>query len=153
RPGPVRHPRQRRRRRPAPGGAAAAAPDTVSAPGPGPVRREGMSGLRAPLGSSLVVLALAAAPLRAGGRELKTVESAAEAVHGLSRIPLNCIPQSLVQDAAGVAVIPHVLKAGLLIDGRFGRGVVLAHEPGGRWSNPVFITLAGGGVGGQIGVE
>ncbi len=112
-----------------------------------------MSGRQAPLGASLVVLALAAAPLWAGGRELKTVESAAEAVNGLSRIPLNCIPQSLVQDAAGVAVIPHVLKAGLLIDGRFGRGVVLAREPGGRWSNPVFITLAGGGVGGQVGVE
>jgi lipid-binding SYLF domain-containing protein len=101
----------------------------------------------------LLLLALAAAPLRAGSRELKTLESAAEAVHGLASIPLNCIPQSLVQDAAGVAVIPHVLKAGFVIDGRFGRGVVLAREPGGRWSNPVFIALGGGGIGGQLGVE
>jgi lipid-binding SYLF domain-containing protein len=111
-----------------------------------------MTGLRTSLGVSLVVLALAA-PLRAGSRELKTLESAAEAVYGLNRIPLNCIPQALVQDAAGVAVLPHVLKAGFVVDGRFGRGVVLAREPGGRWSNPVFIALAGGGVGGQVGVE
>jgi lipid-binding SYLF domain-containing protein len=112
-----------------------------------------MTRLRTPLGASLVLLALAAAPLLAGSRELKTVESAAEAVHALSSIPLNCIPQSLVQDSAGVAVIPHVIKAGFVVDGRFGRGVVLAREPGGRWSNPVFVALAGGGVGGQIGVE
>jgi lipid-binding SYLF domain-containing protein len=113
-----------------------------------------MTRLQTPLvGVSLLALALAAAPLRAGSRELKTVESAAEAVHALAAIPLNCIPQSLVQESAGVAVIPHVIKAGFVIDGRFGRGVVLAREPGGRWSNPVFITLGGGGVGGQIGVE
>src|SRR5579872_4299804 len=104
-----------------------------------------MTRLRTPLGASLVLLALAAAPLRAGSRELKTVESSAEAVHALASIPLNCVPQSLVQDSAGVAVIPHVIKAGFVVDGRFGRGVVLAREPGGRWSNPVFIALAGGG--------
>jgi lipid-binding SYLF domain-containing protein len=39
------------------------------------------------------------------------------------------------------------------VDGRFGRGVVLARQPDGRWSDPVFVTLAGGGVGGQAGVE
>ena len=58
-----------------------------------------------------------------------------------------------MQDAAGVAVIPHVVKAGFVFDGRFGRGVVLARQPDGTWSNPIFLTLAGGGVGWQVGVE
>jgi lipid-binding SYLF domain-containing protein len=31
--------------------------------------------------------------------------------------------------------------------------VVLVHEPDGRWSNPVFVSLKGGGVGGQVGIE
>jgi lipid-binding SYLF domain-containing protein len=112
-----------------------------------------MSRFWTPFGASVLLLTLAGAPLRAGSRQLKTVESAAEVVQALSAIPFRGIPRALLHDAAGVAVIPHVLKAGLLVDGRFGRGVVLLHEPDGRWSDPVFVTLAGGGIGGQVGVE
>jgi lipid-binding SYLF domain-containing protein len=100
-----------------------------------------------------LLLSLAGTPLWAGNRELKTVELAAETVHAFASLPLRGISRSLMHDAAGVAVIPHVLRAGLLIDGRFGRGVVLVHGPDGSWSNPVFVTLSGGGVGGDVGVE
>jgi lipid-binding SYLF domain-containing protein len=112
-----------------------------------------MKRLLTPFGAGVVVLGLAASPLWAGSQEVKTVESAAAVVRSLSAIPLRGIPSSLVRDAAGVAVLPHVVKAGLLIDGRFGRGVILVREAGGRWSNPVFVTLSGGGVGGVAGVE
>src|SRR5262249_32821801 len=37
--------------------------------------------------------------------------------------------------------------------GRFGRGVVLVRQPDGTWSNPVFVTLAGGGFGWQLGIQ
>ncbi len=104
------------------------------------------------VGAALLT-ALAAAPLRAGDREHRTIESASDATAALADAPLRCIPPALMRDAAGVAVIPHVVKAGFLIDGRFGRGVVLARRPDGTWSNPVFLTLAGGGVGWQAGVE
>ena len=95
-----------------------------------------MDRLRTSLGASLL-LVLAVTPLRAGDHERRTVESAAEVVRAFAALPLRGIPHSLMHDAAGVAVIPHVVKAGLLIDGRFGRGVVLAHLPDGRWSDPV----------------
>jgi lipid-binding SYLF domain-containing protein len=81
------------------------------------------------------------------------VLAAARAVHALASIPLRGIPTSLMHNAAGVAVIPHVVKVGLVIDGRFGRGVILVHEPNGRWSHPVFVTLSGAGIGTQAGVE
>ncbi len=105
--------------------------------------------------AALVVLALAVAagPLRAGDREHRTVESATDAAAGLAAEPLRCIPPALMEDAAGVALIPHVVKAGFVLDGRFGRGVVLARRPDGTWSNPIFLSLAGGGVGWQAGVE
>ncbi len=106
-----------------------------------------------PFGTSLLLLTLAGPPLHAGGVELRTVEAAGEVVRAFSEIPLKGIPRSLLHDAAGVAVIPHVVKAGLVIDGRFGRGVILVHEPDGTWSNPIFVALSGGGIGGQIGVE
>jgi lipid-binding SYLF domain-containing protein len=89
----------------------------------------------------------------AGGHEVKTVESSAEVIHSLAGIPLKGIPRSLLQESVGVAIIPHVVKGGLLFDARFGRGVILRHESDGRWSNPVFITLSGEGLGAQVGIE
>jgi lipid-binding SYLF domain-containing protein len=100
-----------------------------------------------------LVLSLAAAPVHAQSRELRTIEAATAAVEALSAIPLRCIPPTLMQDAKGVAIIPSVVKAGFVIGGRFGRGVVLVREPQGTWSNPVFVALVGAGVGGQLGVQ
>ena len=111
-----------------------------------------MKTLRIVVGVALLS-ALFAAPLWAGDREHRTIESASDATAALADAPLRCIPPALMRDAAGVAVIPHVVKVGFLFDGRFGRGVVLARQPDGTWSNPIFLTLAGGGVGWQAGVE
>jgi lipid-binding SYLF domain-containing protein len=97
-------------------------------------------------------LLLSGAPLCAAG-EVATVMSAAEVLHDLSTIPFRGIPPALLQDARGVAIIPNVLKAGLLIGGRYGRGVILVRQPDGSWGNPVFLTLAGGGIGWQAGVQ
>jgi lipid-binding SYLF domain-containing protein len=105
-----------------------------------------------PLAAGVALLALLA-PLRAGGRENRTAESAAEVLRALGDIPARGIPRGLLHDASGVAVIPHAVKAGLLVDGRFGRGLVLVRRPDGTWSNPAFLTLEGGGVGLQVGVE
>jgi lipid-binding SYLF domain-containing protein len=104
------------------------------------------------LGTGLLLLALPAAPLRAGPKEVKTVEAAAQAVRELGTIPLRGVPQGLLNEAAGVAILPHVVRAGLLIDHEFGRGVILVRQPDGRWSDPIFVTLSGGGIGGQAGV-
>jgi lipid-binding SYLF domain-containing protein len=106
-----------------------------------------------PHAASLLLLTLVASPLFGETRELRTVEAAAATVDALSAIPLKGIPPALLQDAKGVAIIPHMLKAGLLVGGRFGRGVVLARVADGTWSNPVFVVLAGGGVGWQVGVQ
>jgi len=95
-----------------------------------------------------LLLILAAAPLRAGGPELETVESAAEVVRSFS-----AIPTAMLRDATGVAVIPGLIKAGFLVGGRFGRGVVLPRNPDGSWGDPVFVTLAGGGFGLQAGIQ
>ena len=96
---------------------------------------------------------IAGAPVRAGSRELTTVEWAVEAVQAFSALPLRGIPPCLMQEAKAVAVIPDVIKAGFLVGGRFGRGVIVVRQPDGSWSNPLFVTLAGGGVGWQIGLQ
>jgi lipid-binding SYLF domain-containing protein len=113
-----------------------------------------MKRYRTSLGASLVLLpVLVGAPLQAGGRELATVEAATETLQAFAAIPLRGIPPALLQDAKGVAVIPDVVKAGFILGGRFGRGLILLRRADGGWSNPVFITLAGGSLGWQVGVQ
>jgi lipid-binding SYLF domain-containing protein len=112
-----------------------------------------MPAVRTSFAVALVLLPLAAAPLRAGDRELRTVESASEAIHEFGGIPLRGIPESLLQDAAGVAIVPQVRKAVLVVDRETGRGVILSHDPDSRWGNPLFVTLKGHGIGGEVGLE
>ncbi|PKN62822.1 MAG: hypothetical protein CVU57_22805 [Deltaproteobacteria bacterium HGW-Deltaproteobacteria-15] len=62
------------------------------------------------------------------------------------------IPEDLLRDCAGLAVIPGMFKGGLIVGGSYGKGVVLANLDG-RWSGPAFTSLGAGSVGFQIGVE
>jgi lipid-binding SYLF domain-containing protein len=51
-------------------------------------------------------------------------------------------------------VFPSVKKAGLLVGGQWGRGVLSAKSAkSGTWSAPAFLTLTGGSIGAQIGGE
>lgn len=104
------------------------------------------------------VLALACAASLAltasahAGHDEMPLESSCEVLDALSGLHLRGIPPSLLRDAQGVAIIPNMLKAGFVIGGRHGRGVMLVRD-GDCWRNPVFITLTGGSVGWQIGVQ
>jgi len=71
----------------------------------------------------------------------------------IMRIPEQSVPQSMLDNAHAIAVIPGVVKAGLMFGGRFGRGVISVREPDGTWSNPSFITIAGGSFGFQAGLQ
>ncbi len=63
------------------------------------------------------------------------------------------IPDRLLERAYGIAVIPGVVKGGLGIGGRFGRGVLVVRDKDGRFTNPAFVNLTGGSFGWQIGVQ
>jgi lipid-binding SYLF domain-containing protein len=104
------------------------------------------------LAAALMLLPVAAPP-PAGERELRTVESATEAIRELAGIPLKGLPRALLQDAAGVAIFPQVRKAAFIVDRETGRGVILPHDPDGRWGSPLFATLQGHGIGGEVGIE
>jgi lipid-binding SYLF domain-containing protein len=105
------------------------------------------------LGATFLVLTLAHDSVSARSPEVATVESATEVLQTYAAIPLKGIPPTLLQDAKAVAVIPNSLKLGFIVGGRYGRGVILVRQPDGSWGNPSFITLAGGGIGWQAGVQ
>lgn len=63
------------------------------------------------------------------------------------------IPSQLMQKAEGIIVIPNLIKAGLGIGGQRGKGVAMLKKANGTWSDPVFVTLTGGSIGFQAGVQ
>ena len=62
------------------------------------------------------------------------------------------IPSDLLNKAEAVAVFPSVLKAGFIVGGRGGSGVISRRVAGG-WGAPAFFDLGGGSVGLQIGAS
>jgi len=62
------------------------------------------------------------------------------------------IPRDLLDRAEAVAVFPSVLKAGFIVGGRRGSGVISRRVAGG-WSAPAFFDLGGGSIGLQIGAS
>jgi lipid-binding SYLF domain-containing protein len=101
----------------------------------------------------MVFLILAAAPATASQQQTSRVNMATEVVKEIMKIPETGIPPALLADAQGIAVIPRVIKAGLVVGGEYGKGVISVRDSDGTWSAPVFVTMAGGSVGYQIGAE
>ena len=105
----------------------------------------------------LVLTALLALmlPFAANAQE-KEIERADNAVRVLSEIlaiPEESIPERLLREAEAIAVMPDVVKAGLIFGGRGGKGLMAVRGSDGTWSNPTFITLGGGSFGFQAGVQ
>ena len=62
----------------------------------------------------------------------------------------KAIPRALLGKAEGIAIFPGTVRAGFIVGGVRGRGVLSARTAGG-WSAPAFLTLTGGSFGLQIG--
>jgi lipid-binding SYLF domain-containing protein len=93
--------------------------------------------------------------VQAAGNEdqVKKVEDAVRVVSEMMKESDKGIPAGLVRDCAGIAIIPDVIKAGLVVGGRHGRGVVLVRTKTGGWSDPAFVEITGGSIGWQAGVQ
>jgi lipid-binding SYLF domain-containing protein len=86
-------------------------------------------------------------------KETERVQAAVATMNEISNIPENTIPEAMMRRAAGVAIIPNVIKAGFVVGGKHGNGVLCVREKDGTWSRPVFVGLTGGSIGWQVGVE
>ena len=101
----------------------------------------------------LAMLAFAPHAAQAQAKEEYRVLAAADVLDELRGQRDDVIPERLMQRAYAVAVIPDVHKAAFVLGGRYGQGVVAVRDANGRFSNPVFLTMAGGSVGWQIGFQ
>jgi lipid-binding SYLF domain-containing protein len=89
----------------------------------------------------------------AGERQEARLSTATRVLTELVQMPEQNIPTWLLERAHAVAVIPAVIKVGLGVGGRRGKGVLVIRKDNGQWSNPVFVNLTGGSFGFQVGVQ
>lgn len=84
---------------------------------------------------------------------IETARMSEQVLGELMAIPGKQIPHRLLEHAQGIAIIPNVIKVGFVAGARRGHGVVLVRDAEGEWSLPQFITLTGGSVGWQAGIQ
>jgi lipid-binding SYLF domain-containing protein len=102
----------------------------------------------------IALLLLFAAGCRNGSAdEAEKIDKASDVIEDMMDIPDKTVPEYLFREAYGIAVIPDVLKVGFFVGGRHGQGVMAVRRDGGEWGNPFFITISGGSVGWQMGVQ
>jgi lipid-binding SYLF domain-containing protein len=100
-----------------------------------------------------VLLLLHAVDTRAGEQEVARAENAVRVLREIMQAPDKRVPSDLLNNAYAIAVIPDVIKAGFVIGGRHGVGMVSIKNNDGTWSNPSYVSMTGGSIGFQAGVQ
>jgi lipid-binding SYLF domain-containing protein len=104
------------------------------------------------LSIAIVALTIATAAVAAERQDARLM-TATQVLDELARMPEQNIPAWLLERAYAVAVVPDVIKVGLGIGGRRGKGALVVRKDNGEWSNPIFVNLTGGSFGFQVGVQ
>ncbi|TWT95194.1 hypothetical protein Pla108_33370 [Botrimarina colliarenosi] len=92
-------------------------------------------------------------PVAASAEEDRIVVDATTVFDEMLAAPGTAIPRSMLAGAEGVVIVPRVVKGGFIVGARYGRGVVVARDAQGVWRAPLFVTITGGNIGWQAGVQ
>ncbi len=109
--------------------------------------------MRTFIASAIVAVSIAATPaIQAQTPEklVHRIEAAHEILHALMDTPDRGIPLDIAASAQCVIVVPSFKKGAFIFGGEYGQGVATCRTARG-WSAPVFIQMAGGSFGFQIG--
>jgi SH3 domain-containing YSC84-like protein 1 len=79
------------------------------------------------------------------------VDQAVGIIESFQKIPEQAIPTAVLRNARGLAILT-VTKAGFIVSGRGGKGIVIART-GKGWSGPSAIGTGGMGFGFQAGAQ
>lgn len=105
----------------------------------------------------LIAAVVASRPLIAQDKpdnEIKRINEAATVLDEIMSAPDKAVPRSVIEKAEGIAVFPSLLKGGIGIGAQRGHGILSVRDKkSGGWSNPAFLTITGGSVGAQFGLQ
>jgi SH3 domain-containing YSC84-like protein 1 len=107
------------------------------------------------IGLSTTIFGQQAQPVVADfpSRETTVVDASSQVLKEIMETPVSQIPAALLADAQGIAIIPSLLKGGFVLGVRRGHGVVVVRDDKNGWKPPAFVTVTGGSVGWQIGIQ
>jgi len=89
----------------------------------------------------------------AQAREDAVVRQATSVLNEIMAIQASGIPQTMLAKSEGVVIIPNMIKGGFVVGVRHGRGIVLVRDENRMWLPPQFVTMTGGSVGWQAGLQ
>ena len=92
-------------------------------------------------------------PMTYGSAEVQTVVMARQALDEFFGLSIESIPPTMLNDASGVAIFPNMIKGGFILWVNYGKGVLHVRNQDGSWSPPVMVTMGGGSLGFQAGVQ
>jgi SH3 domain-containing YSC84-like protein 1 len=103
--------------------------------------------------SKSVLMILAASGLIAATKNepVERIREAARVFTEIQGAKDNVIPDSLLNKANAIIIVPGLKRAGFIVGGQYGKGVFVARRPDGKWSAPSTIRIEGGSFGLQIG--
>src|SRR5215470_18486294 len=102
---------------------------------------------------SVGLVAALALPVYAQKKEEDRIENSGKVMQEIVNAP-DSIPQSVLDKADCVVVLPSVVKIAIGIGGSYGRGVMTCRggeEYKGKWGAPTMMALEGGSAGLQLG--
>jgi len=120
---------------------------------------------------TLVLLALIACgvvlPAAAQEEETRRVEQCLDVFRAITAISDRQVPDFMMKKAQGIAIFPGVRRAGFVVGVQNGSGVLVmrgaggapqsteanAARPEGSWGPPLFLSLSGGSIGWQAGIQ
>jgi len=87
------------------------------------------------------------------GPEVQTVVASRQTLDQFFGLQIESIPPSMLQSASGVAIFPNMIKGGFILGVNYGRGVLHVRNADNSWSAPAMVTMGGGSIGFQAGVQ
>jgi lipid-binding SYLF domain-containing protein len=117
------------------------------------MRRLALPCLAAAVAAALAGPACAQVQMTGGQAEIQTVNSARQTLDEFAGLAIESIPPAMFGRAEGVAIFPDMIKGGFILGVNYGRGVLLVRRPDRTWSPPVMVTMGGGSLGFQAGVQ
>ncbi|MBX3415119.1 MAG: lipid-binding SYLF domain-containing protein [Pirellulales bacterium] len=91
--------------------------------------------------------------VQAQASERQIVIEARHVLQEIMAIPVQGIPRALLADAQGLVVVPGMIRGGFIVGVKHGRGIAVARNSDGTWTNPVFVRITGGNIGFQAGLQ
>src|SRR6202046_2689987 len=101
------------------------------------------------IGASLGPMAMAA---EKESKVVDRIDASVDVLHDMRHASDKGIPQTLLDKAQCVVVVPNMKKAGFIFGAKYGRGFAMCRRPSKvGWSAPAAVQIEGGSFGLQIG--